>query len=168
MENTEIGMQQTGKLFVCHGTDFVDARSSMAIRTYYYASMLLTYDPNTTIANTEFLTPSGVTVMPEVQLVPLSPLVATPTTIDGLIQSSGVYGREYGDCYLAGADVGPCAVAVNSNKPGTQALAFPWSTKYQHTMTMSGSGAYDGGTVDILGPAPPATMAGGTAAIVFP
>ena len=168
MENTEIGMQQTGKLFVCHGDAYTDAKTSGALRTYFYASVLLTYDPNTTIVNTEFLTPSGVTVMPEAQLVPLSPLVATPTTIDGLIQSSGVYGREYGDCYLAGSDIGPCAVAVNSDKPTNQTLAFPWPTKYHHTLKMMGKGAYDGGTVSIAGPAPPANMAGGTAVIVFP
>jgi hypothetical protein len=168
MENTEIGMQQTGKLFVCHGDAYTASHTSMALRTYFYASVLLSYDPNTTIVNTEFLTPSGVTIMPEVQLVPTNPLVQTPTAIEGLMQSSGVFGREYADCYLAGTDIGPCAVAVNSAKPTNQTLAFPWPGKYQHTLKMFGKGVYDGGTVAINGPPPPANMAGGTAAIVFP
>ena len=168
MENTEIGMQQTGKLFVCHGDAYAQAATSKALRTYFYASVLLTYDPATTIVNTEFLTPSGVTVMPEAQLVPQSPLVPTPATIDGLIQPSGVYGREYATCSLAGTAIGACAVAVNPNKPTTKSLAFPWPTKYHHTLTMSGGGVYDGGTVGIAGPAPSADMAGGTAVIAFP
>lgn len=168
MENTEIGMQQTGKLFICHADAYTPANTSMALRTYFYASVLLSYDPNSTIINTEFLTPSGVTIMPEAQLVPMSPLVPTPSAIEGLMQPSGVYGREYADCYLAGTDIGACAVAVNSNKPTKQTLAFPWPTKYHHTLKMYGKGVYDGGTVSITGPAPPANMAGGTAVIVFP
>jgi hypothetical protein len=168
-ENTEIGMQQAGRIFICHGDLYTPASSSDAARTYFYASILLTLDLNTTIANTEFTASSGVTVMPEVQLVPEQPLVQTPSSVDALLQPSGVYGREYAACYLAGASIGPCAVAINPNNPSKgPPLAFPWPTKYQHTLSMSGSGVYDGGTVSLNGPAPPANMPGGTAAIVFP
>ncbi len=170
MENTEIGMAAQGKLFDCHGTVFTQAstNASIALRTYYYASYLLTYDQNTTISETEFLTPSGVTVMPEQQLVPEQPLVPTPSSIDGLMQPSGVYGREYAACYLAGTSIGPCAVAVNPNNPHLQSLAFPWPGKYKHTLTMSGSGLYDGGTVGTNGPPPPANMGGATGVIALP
>lgn len=169
MENTELAMQAQKRLFVCHGDAYVQASTNDALRTYFYASYLLTYDLATTIVNTEFLTQSGVTVMPEVQLVPEQPLVQTPSDISGLLQSSGVYGREYASCYLAGASIGACAVAVNPNNPGKgQPLGFPWQGKYTHTLTMSGGGAYDGGTVGINGPAPPANMPGGTAVIAFP
>ena len=169
MENTELQMQAQNSIFICHGDAYVQASSNDALRTYFYASFLLSYDVNSSIVNTEFLTPSQVTVMPEVQLVPESPLVPTPQSIDGLQQPSGVYGREYASCYLTGQLIGACAVAVNPNNPGKgPPLAYPWPGKYTHTMTMSGAGVYDGGTVGTNGPAPPANMAGGTAVIAFP
>ena len=168
-ENTEIGMQQATKIFVCHSDAYTKASQSNALRTYFMASVLLTYDVASTIINTEFLTPSGVTVMPEAQLVPTQPLVGQPSSVDALMQSGGVYGREYGACYLAGNPIGACAVAINPNNPKSgPALPFPWPTKYHHTLVMNGNGAYDGGTVTTNGSAPPANMPGGTAAIVFP
>jgi hypothetical protein len=167
-ENTEIQMHEAGKLFVCHSTDYVDASSHMTLRNYFYASVLLTYDLGSTIVTTEFLTPSGVTIMPEFQLVPESPVIQTPSDISGLKEASGVYGREYNVCYLAGTSIGPCAVAVNPNNPKQgHPLAFPWPGKYHHTLEMQGYGVYDGGTVDANGAAPPSTMAGGTGVIVF-
>jgi len=169
MENTELAMFAQGRLFVCHGNAYVNAGSNDALRMYFYASYLLSYDLGSSVVNTEFLTPSGVTIMPEVQLVPEQPLVQEPSDISGLQQASGVYGREYSSCFLAGAAIGACAVAVNPNNPGKGGpLAFPWPNKYTHTLTMSGSGAYDGGTVATNGPPPPNNMSGGTAVIAFP
>ena len=170
MENTEIGMARAGKIFDCTGTDTTQASTSAAIplRTYFYASFLLAYDLDKSIVESEFTTPSEVTVMPESQLVPEQPLVPTPSSIDGLREPSGVYGREYAACYLRGTLIGACAVAVNPNNPHDAPLAFPWPSKYQHTLTMNGGGLYDGGTVGTKGPAPPAKMGGATAVIAFP
>lgn len=169
METTELMMQAQGRVFICHGDAYVQASSNDALRTYFYASFLLTYDVASSVVNTEFLTPSQVTIMPEAQLVPEQPLVPSPSKIDDLMQSGGVYGREYASCYLAGASIGKCAVAVNPNNPKSgPPLPFPWQGKYTHTMTMNGGGAYDGGTVGTNGPAPPTKMAGGTAVIAFP
>jgi len=169
MENTELRMLAQGRVFICHGDAYVQASSNDALRTYFFASFLLSYDVASSVVNTEFLTPSQVTVMPETLLVPERPLVPTPSSIDALAQPGGVYGREYATCYLAGASIGACAVAVNPNNPKSgPALPFPWPGKYTHTMTMNGGGAYDGGTVGINGPAPPAKMTGGTALIAFP
>jgi hypothetical protein len=169
MENTELTMLAEGRTFICHGDAHVQASSNDALRTYFFASFLLTYDVASSVVNTEFLTPSQVTIMPETQLVAEQPLVPTPSSIDALAQPGGVYGREYATCYLAGASIGPCAVAVNPNNPkAVPPLPFPWPGKYTHTMTMNGAGAYDGGTVRTNGPAPPANMKGGTAVIAFP
>jgi len=169
MENTELRMQGQGRLFICHGDAFVQASSNDALRTYFYASFLLSYDLATSIVNTEFLTPSQVTVMPEAELVPEQPLVPTPTRVDALQQPGGVFGREYANCYLLGVPIGACAVAVNPNNPKAgPALPFPWPKKYAHTLIMTGAGVYDGGTVATIGHAPPANMAGGTAVIAFP
>ena len=168
-ENTEIQMAQAGKIFICHADWFGDAAASVGQRMYFYASFLLTYDRTNQVVDTEFGTPSGLKVMPEVQLVATQPKGGTPSDVSGLAQPSGVYGREYNACYLSGQWVGPCAAVVNSANPQSgPAKAFPWPTKYHHTLQVSGEGVYDGGRVDANGPAPPAMMSGGTAYVVFP
>jgi hypothetical protein len=168
-ENTELQMAAAGKIFICHADWYVKAQNSMGQRLYFYASFLLTYDRTDQVVDTQFDTPSGLHVMPEAQLVPTSPKVSAPSDISGLLQPSGVYGREYNACYLAGQLVGACAIVVNMHNPQRgPPMAFPWPATYHHTLTMSGAGAYDGGRVSITGPAPPVNMPGGTAAIVFP
>lgn len=167
-ENTEIDMAAAGKYFVCDASDPSPAIQSDAERIYYLASALLTYDPNTTIFETCFKTAKGLHVLPETQLVPTAPLVAQPTSIDGLYQSGGGYGREYAHCYYAGVDLGACAAFVNPNKPGTQAVPFPWPTKYLHTLKLTGGGVLDGGIATPTGGPPPATFGPTTATIAFP
>jgi hypothetical protein len=167
-ENTEILTAQAQKLFVCHADAWVDATANDALRTYFYASFLLTYDRDAMAVDTEFLTASDLHVMPEDELVPTHPLVKTPSDISMLMLPSGVYGREYRDCYVAGQWIGRCAAAVNPNNPSKGGpLAYPWGSKYQHTLVMNGAGAYDGGTIATNGPPPPATLPGGSAVIVF-
>lgn len=161
-------MAQADKLFICHADWFQDASVSLGQRLYFYASFLLTYDRDIQAADTEFYTPSQLHVMPEAQLVPTRPQIATPSDISGLLLSSGVYGRVYDACFIAGNYVGSCAIAVNSNNPNTKPLAYPWPTKYQHTLVVAGEGAYDGGSVSASGPPPPAAMNGATAIIAFP
>jgi hypothetical protein len=167
-ENTEIQMALGQKFFICHADQWVDAASNTALRTYFYASFLLTYDRDAMAVDTQFQTPSGLGVMPEVQLVPTQAVQKLPADVSSLMTSSGVYGREWNACYIAGQSVGPCAVAVNPNNPAKgPARAFPWPTKYHHTLQMTGAGVLDGGTVSTTGAAPPATMPGGSAVIVF-
>lgn len=168
-ENSEIQMHEDGKLFVCQSDWYDDASTSVGQRMYQYASYLLTYDLNTMYYKTSFLTPSAVHVMPESELVALDPAIATPSNVSGLMLSSGLYGREYRECFIATKYVGPCAAVVNPNNPnGGKPLAFPWPTKYHHTLLPSGEGWYDGGTISPRGPAPSSTIAGGTGLIVFP
>jgi hypothetical protein len=133
-------------------------------RLYALASFLLTYDPSTSVLWEQFATPSGFHVEPESQLVVLDPLTATPSSVGSLQQAGGAYGRQYGQCYLAGNFVGPCAVVVN---PTSSTLAFPFP-QYAHTLVLSGGGILDGGTVAANGPAPPQSLAPEEAAIVFP
>jgi len=156
MENTEIQMAQAHKFFMIRGLNAEDAASMLGLRMYNYASYLLTYDLNTSVYTPIFSTPSGLHIFPEMQFVALSPVVAQPSNITALHQSSGVYGREYNACYLAGKSVGRCAVAVNSD--GSAAHAFPWTGKYAHTLVVSGRGVIDGGTVRVDGPVPPKQM----------
>ena len=167
-EDTEIAMAAAGKYFVCDASDPKSAVQSFAERIYYLASALLTYDPTTTIFETCFKTSSGLHVLPETQLVPMAPLVGQPSSIAGLYEPGGGYGREYAHCYYAGLDLGACAMFVNPNKAGTAPVPFPWPTKYLHTLALTGGGVLDGGTATPTGGPPPAKLQPTTATVAFP
>jgi len=164
-EDTEITMAQENKLFFCYGMDTNSASSSVDSRIYSYASFLMTYKLSSSVLWEYYATSSGLHVMPESKLVALDPLITTPSTIGGLLLSTGVYGREYAHCYLAGSYVGPCATVVNSSR--YTAHAYPYGSKYKHTLTLSGSGVLEGGSVSVTGSAPPSTLGNLEAVIVF-
>jgi Hypothetical glycosyl hydrolase family 15 len=165
MENTEIKVAALNKIFECMVANQSSASSQTDARVYAYASFLLAYNPSTSIYRTEYATTSGLHVMPETGLVALSPTTSAPSSISSLLTTGGAYARQYGACYLRGSYVGPCAVAVNPNVSAS--ARFPFTT-YHHTMTISGSGVVDGGTVSVDGPAPPGSLAPLEARIVFP
>lgn len=146
-ENAEIAMVRTHKIFWDYARNTTTASTAQLLRTYVLASFLLTYDPNYAMLEEAFATPTSFEVMPETQLVPLHPLT-TATTVAGYITSGGVYWREYGACYYKGALVGKCAVAVN---PGSASVSLP-TNSYLHSLTVSGSDIYDGGTASVTGP----------------
>jgi hypothetical protein len=101
-------------------------------------------------------------VMPEVQLVALDPRGAA-TSIGDLRTASGTYVREYGACYLAGRNEGPCAVAVNPDD-----AAHPLRLNgYARTLTIAGGGILDGGTVRVATTKPPSQLEALSAAIAF-
>ena len=163
-ENTEIAMAQQNKIFICYSNDLATASTAIAARIYVYASFLLTYNVNTSLLWEYFGTTSGYTVEPESKLVALSPAIATPSSITGLRTSTGVYARKYGACYIGGTSVGACAVVVNSDN--VYSHAFPY-TGYHHSLSLSGGGILDSGTVSAKGAAPPANLAPRTAVIAF-
>lgn len=165
VENTELAVAARKALFICMLRDTSDAATQTDARLYALASFLLTYDPGTSMLWEGFGTPSGFHVMPESQLVVLNPKTSTPSDISGLLTSSGVYGREYSSCYIAGAFVGPCAVAVNSDPSLSHAFPYP---QYTHSLTISGSGIVDGGSIATNGPAAPTYMPATSAVIAFP
>jgi hypothetical protein len=167
-ELTEIDMAQAHKYFVCNGGMNLDGAANVTARIYQFASYVLTYDPSTTILETQFTTYSGLTVYPESQLVAKNPVLPQPNDPASLMQLGGSFGRQYKACYFHGNYVGPCAAVVNSNQPGRPAVPFPWSSTYHHTLLVAGGGMLDGGTANLNGPAPPATMESGTAVIAFP
>ncbi|MGC1380825.1 MAG: hypothetical protein WA814_07350 [Candidatus Baltobacteraceae bacterium] len=165
VENTELQVNAQKKLFECMLRETDEASSQIDARIYAYASFLLLYNPTTDVYWTYFSTPSGLHVMPESELVVLSPTTATPASIAGLKQPGGTYARQYNDCYLKASLIGPCAVVVNSDY-GTS-HPFPFST-YHHTLTLSGDGVLDGGAVSTSGPPPPSSVPSMEAEIVFP
>lgn len=164
LEDTELTVNADTKLFECMVQNTGDADEQTDARIYAYASFLLTYSPSTSIYWTYFGTPSGLHVMPESELVALSPTIPAPKSITGLKQSGGTYAREYTQCYVWGTSVGKCAAVVNSD---WDPHPFPF-TQYHHTLTVSGNGVLDGGTISTNGPAPPATLPKYEAVIAFP
>ena len=164
-ENTELQTAAAHKTFECQLRDTSAAASNTDPRLYAMASFLLTYDPSTSVIWEGFATTSGFHVMPENQLVVENPVQATPGDISGLQTSSGVYGRQYQDCYIAGNFVGPCAIAVNPDPNAQHAFPYP---QYTHSLVISGSGIMDGGTVSTSGPAAPMYLPPLGSAIVFP
>ncbi len=103
------------KDFQCWGMDPTAAASAVPSRLYMLASFLLTYSPTYSILREDYATASGVHVMPESQLVPTDPVVATPSTVASL-EKSDVYVREYRACYYAGKLIGQCAMVVNNDR----------------------------------------------------
>lgn len=162
-ENTQLNVLRQGKMFQCMARNTGSASANIAARKWVLASLLLTYNPNLTILQEEFGTPSGLHVFPESQFVPMNPVASAPSDIGGLRTRTGAYGRQYSACYLNGRSVGACAIVVDRDS-GTE--RFPYSG-YTHTLTFSGYGVTDGGTVSASGPAPPASLTMGQAVIAI-
>lgn len=163
-ENTELQVNAMNKMFWCQERYTGDASQNVTSRIYAYASFLLTYNPSLDVLWEDYSTPSAFHVFPEEKLVVKDPVVATPVSVSGLLQTGGAYGRAYNQCFIAGAFVGPCAVAINS---GASAVPFPFP-QFKHTLSLSGYGVTDGGTMSAAGAAPPTTLAAQQAEIVFP
>ncbi|HZT12899.1 MAG TPA: hypothetical protein VFA29_08850 [Candidatus Baltobacteraceae bacterium] len=161
-ETAEIETIAQHKIFWAYPRATGDASGSIPLRTYTFASFLMTYDPSLAMFEEALATPHQFPVMPETGLVPLHP-VTTQSSIAGYRQSSGVYMREFADCYYRGSAIGKCAVALNADG---SAESVP-SQGYAHTLTISGSGILDGGSVSFGGPAI-TSLAAGTAAILLP
>ncbi|HXW76409.1 MAG TPA: hypothetical protein VEJ20_03275, partial [Candidatus Eremiobacteraceae bacterium] len=164
-ENTEIEMADARKIFLCRGLDGADAATATGDRIYEYASFLLTYHRGTSVYSSSFLTVDLFDELPETELVPTDPVQAYPSDVSGLLQSSGVYGRQFNACYVDGASVGRCAVVVNEST--NKALAFPWPTEYQHTISLTGQDIPAGGTIATNGAAPPALVPALSGVIAF-
>jgi hypothetical protein len=164
-ENTELQVNALSKQFWCMERNTADGSQSTAARIYAYASFLLTYNPTLDVMWEDFGTTSGLHVFPEEQLVALDPVVATPASVASLEESGGAYGRQYSECFVAGKFVGACAVAVNPNTGTSVPFPFP---QFTHTLTLSGYGTLDGGTLSTQGAAPPEYLAADSAEIVFP
>lgn len=139
-----------------------DAASALPQRMFAYASFLLTYDPDYSVFQESFTTPSTFKVMPETQFVPLGPLNA-PADVDQLLAPGGAYVRQYRYCYYRSAFVGACEVVVNS---GGNNVPVPNAGAYTRSMALSGEGVLDGGTVS-FGTGVPTQLGPQSAAILL-
>jgi hypothetical protein len=94
--------------------------------------------------------------MPESRVVALDPVVKDVSSIDRLRTAGGAYVRAYKRCYIGGRSVGPCAAAVN---PDPDAAHDANLHGYNHTLSLMGSGVFDGGTIQTNGGPPPSALA---------
>jgi hypothetical protein len=151
IEDAELAMAAKGKMFWCFNTARDAGSASIPLRTYAYASFLLTYDPASSLYQTQMKTPSALRIFSETGLVPMAPAVAPPGAVKSLQTSSGAYGREFGACYYRGAPVGGCAVIVN---PDVVPHANDYAAAYTRSVVLSGAGVLDGGSLVTNGPVP--------------
>jgi hypothetical protein len=165
-ETTELTMSSMQKPFVCRGFSHFPAESSLSIRTYMYASFLLTYDLSSSMISEKFTTPGNLEVFPEDGFVATNPLIPLPATVAALQTSTWTFGRQYAACYLWGQSIGSCATVVNADT-ANQTHPFPWPGVYQHTLVLTGAGVLDGGTANAAGPAPSTTLPGTSAVIAI-
>jgi hypothetical protein len=158
-EDDELYLGQQQKLFVCLIGASHLASSETALRTYAYASLMLTYSVRSTTYFTYWKTNGStqVEVYPETGIVPANPVVATPSDVSAL-KVGGVYVREYQDCFYRGVDEGGCAFVVNPTT-GTQTIPV-LSRSYGHSVTLSGGGVLEGGNAGFSGPAPKSLSSG--------
>jgi hypothetical protein len=177
-EDAELKMAATSNgsvtplIFICRVADTNLGTAVIPARIYVIASFLLTYD-TTNVPSSSSLweyydyDTNLLTVFPESRLIVQDPYVAAPADVSGLKDpSTGAYIRQYYRCFLAGTFAGPCGVAVNSN--GSASVTNPIASQYGHTLSLQGDTVLNGGTASATGPAPSATLAAGSAVVMFP
>jgi hypothetical protein len=162
VEQAEIDTVAQHKVFWDYARATGNPSTETALRTYVYASLLLSGDPSYVMLQEAFQSATGFPVMPETGLVVEDP-VTTQSSIGAYQAAGGAYFREFAGCFYRGNFVNGCAVAIN---PGASSVPVP-STSYSHSLVLSGGGVLDGGTAAFNGPSI-SQLAPGTAAILFP
>jgi hypothetical protein len=146
-ENAEIALVSMHKIFWDYARVIGDPSGETGLRTFIYASFLLTYDPSHAMLQEAFKSAAGFPIMPETGLVALNP-VSTAVSVSGYARG-GVYMRDFSDCYYRGSRIGSCAVVVN---PTSTSASIP-ANSYTHVMTLLGGGVLDGGSASFTAPA---------------
>jgi hypothetical protein len=166
-ENAEIAIMATGKNWFCSGDYENGTNSAAAIpeRMYQLASFLLTYKPGQAYLKQPWVTGSNFRQNKETHLVALDPVMPQPTDVSNLMTSSGLYAREYGACYISGVLAGPCVAIVNPSKSAALARGY---AGYTHTLAVTGTDPFDGGTIRTDGPSAPTLLPPVSAYILFP
>lgn len=165
-ENVELAMAAAQKLFICNANsnDIVPAESLTDLRMYVIASVLLTYDPATTVLDEAFVPQSGFEVFPESSIVATAPLRPSPSDISQL-SVGGLYARQYASCYVGGSPIGACAAVVNPSESAS--YPFPYQGTYSESLRIKGGGVLDAGAfIKSIGGVP-ATIGPHSAAIAF-
>jgi hypothetical protein len=179
VENAALALVNAHKIFWLQNQDASSSGStSYAGRIFSFASFMLIWDPTYTVyqnayygypgnGSTANSTNPQIHVFPEEALVAYNPLVPYPSSIATLQDAGGSYVREYQSCYYSGTFVGACAFVVNPDAASHPKPALRGT--YSHTLAISSqSSIIDGGTVSVLGAAPPSTIPGTTGYVLLP
>ncbi|MGO9976980.1 MAG: hypothetical protein ACLP01_30105 [Solirubrobacteraceae bacterium] len=146
-----------------------DTSGSQQARLVQAATILLGYSQGHTVSWSDLNTNSDdLAVWPEEGIVPTQPIqtMGAPTGVDCLAGqgitcsngghndlqvATGVYRREFAQCYDQGTKFGDCAALVNTtSSPIT--VPSTWLTQsYGHLITLNGSDLQAGGTVNLQG-----------------
>lgn len=113
-------------------------------------------------------TPSGVGAEPEDNIVPTNPLINVTNASQLEAGSSGVWYREYANCYYKTMPIGGCAMIENIS---ATTKAMPTLVQqYKNSVTVAGEGVVtrygDNGTINLAGAPVPTSLAPYTAAIL--
>ena len=111
-QNTLLAITTAKKPAVCWGLSTA-AEDTRAARAFFYASWLLTYDPEFSIAFENFDSPRRLSVFPEEEIVPRDPVRTARTAVSELKSPAGYYIREFRQCFQAAKAIGACATIVN-------------------------------------------------------
>ena len=161
--------------YIDHTTnDFVvllsyDQNGSTQARLVQAATTLLGYSPGHTVSWSDLETNSdNLAVWPEEGIVPTQPIqtmgdpsghlclagqgaMCSTGGHNGLQVQSGVYRREFGDCYDQGTSFGQCAAIVNTTGSAVTVKASWLTQSYGHEITLDGGDVQSGGTIETTG-----------------
>jgi hypothetical protein len=147
-----------------------DPSGTLEARRIQAATILLGYSPGHTVSwsDLEQSLNTDLTIWPEEGVYPTNPVqsmsepsgsgcfsgngdVCPTGGHNDLEVSSGIYRREFQDCYNQGTSFGPCAVIVNDTSSSVT-VAPSWLTQsYSHVVTMSGGDVQSGGSINLSG-----------------
>ncbi len=132
-QNTLLAITAARKPAVCWGLS-PSSGDTRPARAFFYASWLLTYDADYSIAFENFDSADHLSLFPEEELVPRDPVQTARAAIAELKAPAGYYAREFRHCFQAGKPIGSCVTIVNPTnasipldsalKGYTDALAF--------------------------------------------
>jgi hypothetical protein len=141
-ENTMLATAQAHKLAVCWGRSSVSG-DTHPLRLYFAGSWWLTYDPTYSVAFPNFASMHDLFVFPEYDIVPTQPLQSPSSNVTELKSASGVYVREFAQCYQRTVPIGACAAFVN---PTASTLPLPArAASYPRSLVLDQNNSFDGG-----------------------
>jgi hypothetical protein len=141
-ENTMLATARAHKLAVCWGRSSVSG-DTHPLRLYFAGSWWLTYDPTYSVAFANFASIHDLFVFPEYDIVPTRPLQSPSSNVTELKSASGVYVREFAQCYQRTVPIGACAAFVN---PTGSTLPLPTrAASYPRSLVLDQYNSFDGG-----------------------
>jgi hypothetical protein len=158
----------SGRKVIVVNEDVLDT----GIRTRALADAMLVYDPDHLYVNNQ---PCGaishIHACAEQGLTFYAPINGYPVNTSALRSSTGLYVREFAACYDRGTPIGACATVVNPDWNTPHALPSFNGLNFRHTLVLSGAGPCncygDAGSVNLTGPAAPATIPAATAYVLL-